>query len=113
MLSSRYVIGASKSPIASRIFHAVLSYLYLKARQIMSKMQLRYADISRAKRIDWYRSPMDRAILRSITRRSNIRGGFQAFGHLGLLTGTGILTVSRQSIPDTLAISLSDSISYK
>lgn len=39
--------------------------------------------------ISWYRSPVDRALLRELTARSNARAWRQVLTHLGLLLATG------------------------
>lgn len=43
-------------------------------------------------RLSWYRSPIDPARLKELTRRSDLRGAFQAFGHLALLAVTATAT---------------------
>ena len=43
-------------------------------------------------RISWYRCPIERETLRSLTKRSNAEGLFQAGGHLLLAVFTGYLT---------------------
>jgi fatty acid desaturase len=43
-------------------------------------------------RISWYRCPIDPARLKELTRRDDLRGAFQAFGHLLLLLITAALT---------------------
>jgi fatty acid desaturase len=48
--------------------------------------------VRRSFRISWYRSPIDPAKLKEFTRRDDLRGAFQAFGHLALLLATGALT---------------------
>ncbi len=42
-------------------------------------------------KIKWYRSPVESSKLREMARRSNIKGGIQALGHLGLFLITGTL----------------------
>lgn len=42
-------------------------------------------------RISWYRCPIERENLKKLTKRSNIRGLFQAIGHLALLAASGYL----------------------
>lgn len=49
-------------------------------------------DIRRTMRIRWYRSPIDPAKLRGLMKRSDLRGSFQAVGHLSLAAATGLLT---------------------
>jgi fatty acid desaturase len=39
-------------------------------------------------RITWYRSPIDPARLKELTRRDDLRGAFQSLGHLALLVAT-------------------------
>ena len=36
------------------------------------------------RRINWYRSPIDREVLRQLSQRSNLKGAMQAGGYLGL-----------------------------
>ena len=43
-------------------------------------------------KVKWYRSPIDPAKLRKLMQRSDLQGGLQTFGHLGLFTVTGIAT---------------------
>jgi fatty acid desaturase len=43
-------------------------------------------------RISWYRSPVDPAKLKELTRRNDLRGAFQTFGHLVLLGITAAAT---------------------
>ena len=43
--------------------------------------------------IDWYRTPIDRAELRSLTKRSNLRGFLQSFGFLLLYACTTGVTL--------------------
>ena len=40
-------------------------------------------------KINWYRSPMDRATLAELNLRSDLLGFLQTLGHLGLLALTG------------------------
>ncbi len=40
-------------------------------------------------RISWYRCPIERARLRELTRRNDLKGAFQAVGHLALIAITG------------------------
>lgn len=46
--------------------------------------------------ISWYRTPLDSKDFKSLHERSDLRGGAQALGHLGLLaaTGAGVLMVA-------------------
>lgn len=48
--------------------------------------------VRRTMRVRWYRSPIDPAELRRLMQRSNLRGAFQAVGHLSLAAATGVLT---------------------
>ena len=43
-------------------------------------------------RVKWYRSPIDRGKLQKLMQRCNLRGTFQAVGHLALWTATGLLS---------------------
>ncbi len=43
-------------------------------------------------RLSWYRSPIDPAKLKELTRRDNLRGALQTFGHLLLVLITAALT---------------------
>ena len=43
----------------------------------------------RDRRINWYRSPLERGELTSLNQRSDWQGLFQTLGHLGLLALTG------------------------
>ena len=49
-------------------------------------------EVRRSMRVRWYRSPIDPATLRRLMQRSDLRGAFQALGHLGLAAATGVLT---------------------
>ena len=49
-------------------------------------------DVRRTMRVRWYRSPIDPAVLRRLMQRSDLRGAFQAVGHLALAAATGVLT---------------------
>jgi fatty acid desaturase len=40
-------------------------------------------------RVYWYRCPIERDVLRKLTRRSDIKGFFQTLGHLALVAVTG------------------------
>ena len=42
-----------------------------------------------AQKINWYRSPIDRAVLAELNQRSDLFGLLQSLGHLGLLALTG------------------------
>ncbi len=54
-------------------------------------IESRASDID-TRRVDWYRCPIDRATLRTLTERSDFRGGVQAVGHLAVAAATGALT---------------------
>ena len=43
-------------------------------------------------KINWYRCPIDKNLLRELTRKSDLKGWMQAGGHLGLFVCTGLLT---------------------
>ena len=47
------------------------------------------ADVRKNLRVEWYRSPIERARLRELSRRSDWQGWFQAGGHLVLFAVTG------------------------
>jgi len=40
-------------------------------------------------RISWYRCPIERALLKELTRRSDLQGFFQVLGHIILIAFTG------------------------
>ncbi|MDE2701729.1 MAG: fatty acid desaturase [Chloroflexota bacterium] len=50
------------------------------------------ADVRKSLRIEWYRSPIDRTVLKELSRRSDLQGWIQAGGHLALFALTGALT---------------------
>ena len=50
------------------------------------------ADVRKSLRIEWYRSPIERTVLKELSRRSDLQGWIQAGGHLGLFAVTGALT---------------------
>ena len=50
------------------------------------------SQVRRNFRVKWYRSPIEREKLRHLMQRSDLRGAFQAVGHLALWTGTGLLS---------------------
>lgn len=54
----------------------------------------RLSDIRSTLKIDWYRCPIDRDRLKTLSQRSNWLASFQTAGHLGLLLITGITTWS-------------------
>ena len=58
----------------------------------MSSARPPLAQVRRSLRVRWYRSPIDPAVLRRLMQRSDLRGGFQAVGHLAIAAGTGALT---------------------
>ncbi len=49
-------------------------------------------EVRKKLRIKWYRCPIDSDDLRALIQRSNLRGAFQAVGHIGLWCCTGTLT---------------------
>ena len=49
------------------------------------------AEVREALKVDWYRCPIEGARLRELSRRSDLRGWFQAGGHLALFALTGSL----------------------
>jgi fatty acid desaturase len=46
-------------------------------------------DVRESFRIPWYRSPVDQASLKELTRRSDLRGALQTLGHIALIAITG------------------------
>ena len=42
------------------------------------------ADVRRTLKVDWYRCPVDKAVLSELVRKNDAKGFFQAGGHLGL-----------------------------
>ena len=56
------------------------------------------ADVRKNLRITWYRSPIEPARLRELGRRSDLRGAFQAVGHLAVWICTGTATLYAFSI---------------
>ena len=50
------------------------------------------AEVRKVLRVKWYRSKIDHATLRNLSKRSDWQGWFQAGGHLALwlLTGSGV-----------------------
>lgn len=50
------------------------------------------ADVRKNLRVEWYRCPIDHAKLRTLSKRSDLQGWFQAGGHFALFLGTGALT---------------------
>ena len=59
------------------------------------------------RKITWYRSRLDREVLRSLNQRSDWKGMLQTLGHLGLLalTGTGVFyAAGRLPLPVLLLI---------
>ena len=49
------------------------------------------AGVPRSVRIRWYRSPVDREVLKGLVERSDLKGALQAVGHLALAAVTGTL----------------------
>ncbi len=49
------------------------------------------AEVRKARRVDWYRCPIEGAKLRELSKRSDLQGWFQAGGHLALFALTGTL----------------------
>ena len=49
-------------------------------------------DVRRSLKVKWYRSPIDRARLRELSKRSNLQGLFQVGGHLAIFAATGAVT---------------------
>ena len=47
------------------------------------------AEVRKTLRVKWYRSKVDHTTLRSLSRRSDLQGWFQAGGHLALWLLTG------------------------
>lgn len=43
-------------------------------------------------KIDWYRSPVDKKVMRELMKKSDLQGLFQAGGHLAIFAGTGMLS---------------------
>lgn len=43
-------------------------------------------------RISWYRCPIDKNKLKELTKRSDLKGFFQGFGHILLVAATGLAT---------------------
>ena len=58
----------------------------------MEKTHTPLADVRRRMRVKWYRSPIDKDVLRKLMQRSDLQGWFQSLGHLALWAGTGFLT---------------------
>ncbi len=49
-------------------------------------------DVRKDLKIDWYRSPIDKKVLRELMQKSDRQGLFQAGGHLAIFAGTGMLS---------------------
>ena len=49
------------------------------------------AGIPQSMKIKWYRSPVDREVLKGLVERSDVKGWFQALAHLSLAAATGTL----------------------
>jgi fatty acid desaturase len=50
------------------------------------------SEVRKNLRINWYRCPIERSRLIELSQRSNLKGFFQAFGHIGLLIITGTIS---------------------
>ena len=48
------------------------------------------SEVRKNLRVGWYRCPIAPEKLRELSRRSDLRGGFQAIGHLALWAATGV-----------------------
>src|SRR5947207_8890725 len=46
------------------------------------------ASSRKGRQIRWYRTPIDAALLRELSRRSDVRGALQTLGYLGLYATT-------------------------
>ena len=57
----------------------------------MSQSYPSLAEVRKSLRVKWYRCPIDRERLRTLSRRSDLAGWSQAGGHLALFAGTGTL----------------------
>jgi len=49
-------------------------------------------DVRKDLKIDWYRSPIDKKVMRELMKKSDLQGLFQAGGHLAIFAGTGMLS---------------------
>ena len=49
-------------------------------------------DVKKDLIINWYRSPIDKKVLRELMQKSDRKGMFQAGGHLTIFAGTGLLS---------------------
>lgn len=58
----------------------------------MNASHPRLTEVRKKLRINWYRSPLDPETLRTLVQRNNLRGLFQACGHIGLWLCTGAFT---------------------
>ena len=58
----------------------------------MEKTYTPLTEVRRTMRVKWYRSPIDKSVLRSIMEPSDLQGLFQSLGHLALWAGSGTLT---------------------
>ena len=47
----------------------------------------------KGRQIRWYRTPIDAALLRELSRRSDLRGALQTFGYLGIYATTAGLSI--------------------
>src|SRR4051794_37762712 len=48
---------------------------------------------ARGRLVRWYRTPIDPALLRELSRRSDFRGALQTLGYLGLYAATAALAI--------------------
>ena len=58
----------------------------------MSSAEISLTDVRKELKISWYRSPVKPEVLRELTKRSDLQGWCQAFGHFALFLATGVLT---------------------
>lgn len=58
------------------------------------------SQVSRTLKPRWYRCPIENKKLRALSQRSDLRGAFQALGHLGLwiITGTAAFVLFNQQL---------------
>ena len=63
---------------------------------------------TRTMRLEWYRSPIEREGLKDLVKRNNIKGAFQALGHLllALVTGSAVYVLYSQRLWVGFAIAL-------
>ena len=50
------------------------------------------AEVRKSMRVEWYRSPIEHAKLKQLSKRSDLQGWFQAGGHVALYVLTGIVS---------------------